>query len=163
MLEPLFFELLNTSIPRRKGKFAQEAIYNQIPYLNGGLFSPHIDDHYKFSPELQSGQYGLVTIPNDWFDRFYAVLGQYNFTVDENTSYDIELSIDPEMLGRILKTYLQKSIRKPAKTQRRVPAVFIRREISSIIWLTAVSLSILKQNGNFGRKVESTHKLRQGR
>ena len=106
VLEPLFFELLNTSIPRRKGKFAQEAIYNQIPYLNGGLFSPHIDDHYKFSPELQSGQYGLVTIPNDWFDRFYAVLGQYNFTVDENTSYDIELSIDPEMLGRIFENLL---------------------------------------------------------
>ena len=106
VLEPLFFELLNTSIPRRKGKFAQEVIYNQIPYLNGGLFSPHIDDHYKFSPELQSGQYGLVTIPNDWFDRFYAVLGQYNFTVDENTSYDIELSIDPEMLGRIFENLL---------------------------------------------------------
>lgn len=106
VLEPLFFELLNTSIPRRKGKFAQEAIYNQIPYLNGGLFSPHIDDHYKFSHELQSGQYGLVTIPNDWFDRFYAVLGQYNFTVDENTSYDIELSIDPEMLGRIFENLL---------------------------------------------------------
>lgn len=106
VLEPLFFELLNTSIPRRKGKFAQEAIYNQIPYLNGGLFSPHIDDHYKFSPELQSGQYGVVTIPNDWFDRFYAVLGQYNFTVDENTSYDIELSIDPEMLGRIFENLL---------------------------------------------------------
>lgn len=106
VLEPLFFELLNTSIPRRKGKFAQEAFYNQIPYLNGGLFSPHVDDHYKFSPELQSGQYGLVTISNDWFDRFYAVLGQYNFTVDENTSYDIELSIDPEMLGRIFENLL---------------------------------------------------------
>ena len=106
VLEPLFFELLNTSIPRRKGKYAQEQFYSQIPYLNGGLFSPHIDDHYKFSPELQSGQYGLVTIPNDWFDRFYAVLGQYNFTVDENTSYDIELSIDPEMLGRIFENLL---------------------------------------------------------
>lgn len=106
VLEPLFFELLNTSIPRRKGKFAQEQFYSQIPYLNGGLFSPHVDDHYKFSPELQSGQYGVVTIPNDWFDRFYTVLGQYNFTVDENTSYDIELSIDPEMLGRIFENLL---------------------------------------------------------
>lgn len=106
VLEPLFFELLNTSIPRRKGKYAQEQFYSQIPYLNGGLFSPHIDDHYKFFPELQSGQYGVVTIPNDWFDRFYAVLGQYNFTVDENTSYDIELSIDPEMLGRIFENLL---------------------------------------------------------
>lgn len=105
-LEPLFFELLNTSQPRRKGKFAQDEFYMQIPYLNGGLFSPHTDDQYHFSPELQSGQYGLVTIPNEWFVRFYETLGQYNFTVDENTSYDIELSIDPEMLGRIFENLL---------------------------------------------------------
>ena len=105
-LEPLFFELLNTNQPRRKGKFAREEIYTQIPYLNGGLFSPHADDHYKFAPELQTGHYGLVTIPNGWFEHFYEILGQYNFTVDENTSYDIELSIDPEMLGRIFENLL---------------------------------------------------------
>ena len=33
-------------------------------------------------------------------------LNEYNFTVDENTSYDIELSIDPEMLGRIFENLL---------------------------------------------------------
>lgn len=105
-LEPLFFELLNTNIPRRKGKFAKEEIYTQIPYLNGGLFAPHMDDYYKYSHDLQSGQYGLVTIPNEWFLHFFEILGQYNFTVDENTSYDIELSIDPEMLGRIFENLL---------------------------------------------------------
>ena len=106
VLEPLFFELLNTNQPRRKGKYGKEELYMQIPYLNGGLFSPHADDQYKFSHELQSGQYGLVTIPNSWFEDFYKLLGEYNFTVDENTSYDIELSIDPEMLGRIFENLL---------------------------------------------------------
>lgn len=106
VLEPLFFELLNTNISRRKGKFAKEEIYNQIPYLNGGLFAPHIDDHYKFSSELDAGQYGTVTISNEWFEQFFSLLEQYNFTVDENTSYDIELSIDPEMLGRIFENLL---------------------------------------------------------
>lgn len=48
VLEPLFFELLNTKQPKRNGKFATEKIYQQIPYLNGGLFSPHNDDHYIF-------------------------------------------------------------------------------------------------------------------
>lgn len=106
ILEPLFFELLNTNQARRKGKFAQEEIYTRIPYLNGGLFAPHTDDYYKYVPELQSGQYGLVTIPNEWFEYLFKILGQYNFTVDENTSYDIELSIDPEMLGRIFENLL---------------------------------------------------------
>lgn len=106
VLEPLFFELLNTNQRRRKGKFATEEIYNQIPYLNGGLFSPHHDDQYKYSPATQTGQYGQVTIPNEWFDAFYKILNEYNFTVDENTAYDIELSIDPEMLGRIFENLL---------------------------------------------------------
>ncbi len=106
VLEPLFFELLNTNQRRRKGKFATEKIYNQIPYLNGGLFSPHIDDQYKYSSATQTGQYGQVTIPNNWFIDFYNILGEYNFTVDENTTYDIELSIDPEMLGRIFENLL---------------------------------------------------------
>jgi len=104
VLEPLFFELLNSK--RRKDKFGKEAIYRLIPYLNGGLFSPHTDDLYKYSTATQSGSYGLVNIPDVWFKHFYEVLGQYNFTVDENTSYDIELSIDPEMLGRIFENLL---------------------------------------------------------
>lgn len=106
ILEPLFFELLNTNQKRRKGKFMTKDVYKQIPYLNGGLFSPHTDDHYKYDTVNQSGQYGIVTIPNEWFEKFYDILSQYNFTVDENTAYDIELSIDPEMLGRIFENLL---------------------------------------------------------
>ena len=105
ILEPLFFELLNTNQKKRKDKY-KENEYNQIPYLNGGLFSPHTDDLYKYDAVMQCGKYGLVNIPNEWFTDFFNVLSQYNFTVDENTSYDIELSIDPEMLGRIFENLL---------------------------------------------------------
>ena len=106
VLEPLFFEMLNTPQNKRKGKYGQEEQYALIPYLNGGLFSPHNGDLYKFSYESQTGQYGVVTITKEWFIDFFKVLSQYNFTVDENTSYDIELSIDPEMLGRIFENLL---------------------------------------------------------
>ncbi|MEG1751517.1 MAG: N-6 DNA methylase [Clostridia bacterium] len=104
-LEPLFFELLNTNQKKRKDKYATEK-FKQIPYLNGGLFSPHSDDLYKYDKLGQCGSYGLVNVPNSWIKHFYEVLSQYNFTVDENTSYDIELSIDPEMLGRIFENLL---------------------------------------------------------
>ena len=105
ILEPLFFELLNTPHKKRKDCFDTN-YYKLIPYLNGGLFSPHTDDRYKFDPINNCGQYGVVTIPNEWFIKLYNTLGQYNFTVDENTAYDIELSIDPEMLGRIFENLL---------------------------------------------------------
>lgn len=106
VLEPIFFELLNTNVNRRKGKYLEDKFYSQIPYLNGGLFSPHTDDLYKYDRINERGTFGLVTIPDEWFRHFYGVLSQYNFTVDENTSYDIELSIDPEMLGRIFENLL---------------------------------------------------------
>ena len=105
ILEPLFFELLNTNQNKRRDKY-RTTEYSQIPYLNGGLFSPHNDDLYKYDNLTQCGKYGLVNIPNSWFVEFFGVLSQYNFTVDENTSYDIELSIDPEMLGRIFENLL---------------------------------------------------------
>ena len=74
--------------------------------MNGGLFSPQSDDHYKYDDINHCGTIGLVTIPDEWFVRLYSVFGEYNFTVDENTAYDIELSIDPEMLGRIFENLL---------------------------------------------------------
>ncbi|MCR5636160.1 MAG: Eco57I restriction-modification methylase domain-containing protein [Clostridiales bacterium] len=105
ILEPLFFELLNTDQRWRKHEF-QTDYYNQVPFLNGGLFSPHTDDRYKYDPVNHCGIFGVVTIPNEWFIRLYTILNEYNFTVDENTAYDIELSIDPEMLGRIFENLL---------------------------------------------------------
>lgn len=105
VLEPLFFEILNTNQNRRKPEF-QTDYYSKVPYLNGGLFSPQTDDHYKYDAVNHCGAYGVVSIPNEWFNRLYAVLNEYNFTVDENTAYDIELSIDPEMLGRIFENLL---------------------------------------------------------
>ena len=105
ILEPLFFELLNTRQKKRKGIFRDEE-YKQIPYLNGGLFSPQTDDCYKFVEAINGGNPGLVNIPDSWFITLFEVLERYSFTVDENTAYDVELSIDPEMLGRIFENLL---------------------------------------------------------
>jgi len=104
-LEILFFELLNTPVNRRKSAFRKKN-YDLIPYLNGGLFSPHFDDLYSFDKTSNCGKKNDIYIPNEWFINFYRILNEYNFTVDENTSYDIELSIDPEMLGRIFENLL---------------------------------------------------------
>ena len=57
--KPLFFELLNTSHKKRKACFNTD-YYKLIPYLNGGLFSPHIDDRYKFDSVNNCGLYGVV-------------------------------------------------------------------------------------------------------
>ena len=102
-LEPLFFEVLNKSLHDRETKY-QEDYYQKIPFLNGGLFHPSkgsSGDYYDSSYEKTG-----VKIPNSWFTNLFTTLDTYNFTIDENLENDIDLSIDPEMLGRIFENLL---------------------------------------------------------
>lgn len=106
ILEPIFFEVLNKPVESRRGDFAKRP-FSPVPYLNGGLFSPQDDDYYERADgDLQSQYHNTLVIPDNWFKDFFEILETYNFTIDENTSYDEELSIDPEMLGRIFENLL---------------------------------------------------------
>ena len=40
------------------------------------------------------------------FEKFFTKLEQYNFTIDENSPTEVEISVDPEMLGRIFENLL---------------------------------------------------------
>jgi len=106
VLEPLFFEVLNKPLKERNQKFRNN-LFDLIPFLNGGLFEAHIDDYYELDSELKISKYvNTLQIPDNWFKNLFETLETYNFTIDENTSSDIELSVDPEMLGRIFENLL---------------------------------------------------------
>lgn len=98
VLEKIFFEVLNKPVSQRNRELTNG--YGKIPYLNGGLFDPHVDDFY----ENQSNW--ALKIPDKWFYDLFEILETYNFTIDENTILDVDLSIDPEMLGRIFENLL---------------------------------------------------------
>lgn len=87
-LKKLFFEGLAV-----EGKQQSDAI-GKVPFLNGGLFEENDLDRRiadlpdaAFAPIL--GEAGL----------FY----RYNFTVAESTPLDIEVAVDPEMLGKVFE------------------------------------------------------------
>ena len=113
-LENLFFQVLNTDHPERHADFTKPP-YKQIPFLNGGLFEPHDDDHYG---GINRVEYTLK-IPNEWFKDFFEILEKYNFTIDENTSVDVELAVDPEMLGRIFENLLAEINPETGETARK--------------------------------------------
>lgn len=104
-LEPLFFETLNKKRDVRINKCAT-GLFKDIPFLNGGLFEPHDDDCYELGEFDQSKYFNMLTIPNKWFHDLFEVFETYNFTIDENTSIDMDLSVDPEILGRIFENLL---------------------------------------------------------
>jgi len=44
-----------------------------------------------------------VKIPNDAFAEVFDLFDRYNFTVMESTPLDIEVAVDPEMLGKVFE------------------------------------------------------------
>jgi len=104
---PLFFEVLNKPQPLRPNFFAHAELFDKVPFLNGGLFQDHTEDNHKFNRTTgMSERRGIVDIPDDWFSELFQIFEEYNFTIDENTSIDTELSIDPEMLGKVFENLL---------------------------------------------------------
>ena len=105
ILEKLFFEVLNQKIEERIPNLPSG--HENIPYLNGGLFEPTKEDFYEYEKTSGVSKFlNTLKIPNSWFIDFFEVLEQYNFTIDENSINDSEVSIDPEMLGTIFENLL---------------------------------------------------------
>ncbi len=116
VLEKLFFEVLNTQIRERKDDIFDNA--DKIPFLNGGLFEPHKDDFNE--PSLIN----TLIIPDEWFEQFFEILEQYNFTIDENSTIDADVSVDPEMLGRIFENLLAEVNPETGETARKATGSF---------------------------------------
>ena len=105
ILEKLFFLVLNKKHEDRK-PYLLPNNHEFVPFLNGGLFEAQDDDFFpKDSSGIHSQNFAL-NIPNQWFIDFFETLEQYNFTIDENSINDFEVSIDPEMLGTIFENLL---------------------------------------------------------
>lgn len=122
VLEPLFFGIFNTKPEDRAQLFSEnkwdKALlekWNEFPYLNGGLFecdeldelrlpipsyffsNPEHKDHIrKPTDEYYDDACGIF----DFFER-------YNFTIDESDPLDLEVGVDPEMLGKIFENLLE--------------------------------------------------------
>lgn len=104
-LEVLFYHNLS----KERGEIQYSSDFNcRIPFLNGGLFDPYGDydwEHTNFNlnDEVFSNKDNTGIL--DIFDI-------YNFTINENDSYETEIAVDPEMLGKVFENLLEVSDRK---------------------------------------------------
>jgi hypothetical protein len=65
----------------------------KVPYLNGGLFEEEEDD-----------KIGGTEVPDEAIKAILQDLfNHFNFTVTEATPLDIEVAVDPEMLGKVFE------------------------------------------------------------
>lgn len=105
-----------------------------VPFLNGGLFEClddkenklYIDGFSEYTPSLEQlafpdyfffgDEIGKVVDLSSWYDDkrkqhvhvrgIIDILRRYNFTVEENTPLDQEVSLDPELLGKVFENLL---------------------------------------------------------
>jgi hypothetical protein len=152
VLEPLFFHCLNSPLEERVEKFKNNH-YELVPYLNGGLFHPNEGAGGDY---FSSGKSSEVSIPDDWFHKLLETLKTYNFTLDENLDFDVELSIDPEMLGRIFENLLAEINPESGESARRTTGSFYTpRRIVSHMTDIALKRYLLEQTNIEESKIDA--------
>jgi len=153
LLEKLFFGVFNT--PQNERSKIPELV-KEYPFLNGGLFEVQIGDYGDYQ--------GKVFIDNDWFFSLFSnTLEKYNFTIDENTSSNSEIAIDPEMLGRIFENLLAEQNPETKESARKsTGSYYTPREIvdymveQSLIEYLKSNFSPPSQGGEHKRGFEAT-------
>ena len=70
-----------------------QRLIGEVPFLNGGLFDKAEQDNRS---NIAVPDECISEILDGLFDRF-------NFTVMESTPFDIEVAVDPEMLGKVFE------------------------------------------------------------
>ena len=104
-LEILFYKNLS----KERGEIQYSLDFNcRIPFLNGGLFDPYGD--YKW--ETTSFNLSDDIFSNKDKTGILDIFDIYNFTINENDSYETEVAVDPEMLGKVFENLLDVSDRK---------------------------------------------------
>ncbi len=134
-----------------------------IPFLNGGLFE-NLDKNPGQSDEMRidcfSNQksnetrlcvpdflffggtkhanlnkaYGDASHSDVYIRGLIDILKSYNFTIEENTSYEIEVALDPELLGKVFENLLASFNPETQSTARKQTGSFYTpREVVSFM------------------------------
>jgi hypothetical protein len=95
----LLFAALNNEragIVLQGGGGTVEATIGKVKYLNGGLFEETDEDK---DPKVRIADAPFKEV----FDKANGLFEAFNFTITESTPLDIEIAVDPEMLGKIFE------------------------------------------------------------
>jgi len=125
-LKLLFFTGLNNerSADLIRNNPAIYALIGDVPFLNGGLFDrSDIDKRSDIEVPDPAIDLLLRNRPGD-----YGLLNRFNFTVMESTPFDIEVAVDPEMLGKVFEELITQRHESGAYYTPRPVVSFMCRE-----------------------------------
>ncbi|AEE14724.1 hypothetical protein Thena_1098 [Thermodesulfobium narugense DSM 14796] len=166
------------------GKDEVLKLFSTVPFLNGGLFDcldkenedkkviyldgfsrnkdkqAKIPDYLFFQPEeVKIDISNYIQGGNKKSTRgLFDILKSYNFTIDENTPFDQEIALDPELLGKVFENLLAAYNPETSTTARKATgSYYTPREIVDYM----VEESLFHHFLNIlGLSDENTEKLR---
>jgi type I restriction-modification system DNA methylase subunit len=100
-LQPLFYDVLNTPLSRRKQEILDVSEFDNIPYLNGGLFRQVIDNEFYYD------------VDNAILELIIELLQKYRFTLEDNSD-----ALNPDILGLVFEKTIN-YLTGEGKTDRR--------------------------------------------
>lgn len=136
ILQNIFFNALNQKEKKSSKDFGWTKYWNpdfktewltNIPYLNGGIFDKLDEDNAKESiedtvfkvpnflfygieekAEVAKGRNAKATTSIEKVEHkgLNGILKSYKFTLDENTPFEEDIALDPEMLGLVFENLL---------------------------------------------------------
>jgi len=109
----LFFSAFNKKHDYLKSQLPEEIkeSFNLMPFLNGGLFTPNELDEIGFEvPDIVFEMLFDV----DLLDKNKGFFERFNFTVREDTPLEVEVAVDPEMLGKVYESLIAEEERQKA-------------------------------------------------
>jgi methylase of polypeptide subunit release factors len=115
-MRQLFFQGLCEPDEKIRKSNANLQRIGSVPYLHGSLFEAG-----KY--EQQSGEYadlGWIKLPNGFYGELIGpdgVFRKFNFTISESTPDDVEVAVDPEMLGLVFEELM--TLREAQESSRR--------------------------------------------
>jgi tRNA1(Val) A37 N6-methylase TrmN6 len=112
-------------------------MFESVPFLNGGLFECLDDfDTKEYIDGFSREKKRAAFVPNCLFwgngehEGIIPLLDRYNFTVEENTLQDIDIALDPELLGKVFENLLGTYNEETSSTARNeLGAFYTPREI----------------------------------
>jgi hypothetical protein len=89
-----------------------------VPYFNGGLFN-----HVRVeSVDLDKI---ITSLPDELVKKIiFDFFEEYNFTITEETPYEVEVAVDPAMLGKIYESLIAEEEKALEEEERRVSGIF---------------------------------------
>lgn len=108
---------------------AFEELFSKIPFLNGGLFDclDHIENKIEIRMDgFSDKQKKQPVFPNHLLFNndpqkpgLINILKTFNFTIDENSTLDSDVALDPELLGNVFENLLASYNPETAQSARK--------------------------------------------